>query len=378
MFDVTFLSAVVLWATSLLAPIRVTAALPSNELALGVMALPIAVVLESLIYSAAGNTPGKWILGIRVARIDQTRLPFTVALTRNLRCWVFGLGLGIPIVSLFTMVNAHGKAKRGEAQSWELATYSRCYSIVSSSTRTVIGALLAIALMVCARFVAAYGQTPKGALELAALGVNTRAPMQIDQETRLDAAVAGPGRLQYLYTLTKYEPTSPGATGEMARRRPNMFVGIHKRTCTNSEIEDLRRTGATFQYTYRDRLGVTVWDFTISPSDCNTNGTLLALASEVNATAPMKVDDVTRLDGAVAVGTTFRYLYTLTTDLSGVSSAVLAGLRNEMTRSTTQDVCSGDTFRWARENGATVEFVYRDTNGRTVVDVTVPTRDCPR
>jgi uncharacterized RDD family membrane protein YckC len=376
MFDITVLSVVVLWGVVLFAPVRALAALPTNEMVLGLLAMPIAVVLESLLYAAAGNTLGKWILGVRVLGIDQKPLPLHAALARNVRCWVFGLGCGIPLVSLFTLANAHSKAKRGEAQSWELATSSRCYSFGSSGTRTWIGALLSIAVIFGVRFLSAYQETPKGALEVTALAVNARAPMQIDPETRLDGAVAGTGRLQYLYTLTKYEPSAPGAAGELARHRPDLYVSIHKQTCTGSAFDELRRTGVTFQHTYRDRLGNTAFDFVIPPSDCNTDGSMLAMAAEVNAFAPKVVDEVTRLDGAAAVGTTFRYLYTLTTDLSVVPISTIAELRSELAAGNARRVCAADEFRWLRAKGGTVEFVYRDTNGATVLEVVARTTDC--
>jgi hypothetical protein len=376
MFDVMLLSSVLLWGFIAFGPIRAVAKLPTNEFLLGALVLPFAVIAESLIYAATGHTVGKWILGLRVLRIDQRRLPVATALSRNLRCWVFGLGFGFPLISLFTLMSAHSKAKKGEAQSWDLATESRCYAFDSSTTRTTIGALLTIALMVGVRSFGAYSHTPRGTLEISAMAVNASAPVQLDPETRLDGATGEHGRFQYLYTLTKYEPTAPGAAGELGRRRANVYAALHKAACTAAELADIRATGATIQYTYRDRLGATAMDFVIAPTDCATDGELLATAAEVNAMAPKTLDEYTRLDGATAAGRTIRYLYTLTVDVSQAPAAALAEFRANMRDQNTRRVCSDGAFASLRRMGGTAEFVYRDTAGSPVIEVVAATSAC--
>ena len=41
------------------------------------------------------------------------------ALARSLRVWFFGVGVGLPLISLFTMARAHGRLRRGGVTSWD-------------------------------------------------------------------------------------------------------------------------------------------------------------------------------------------------------------------------------------------------------------------
>lgn len=85
----------------------------ANVLALLLAMLPIAVLL------AFAQTPGKWLLGIRVRNADGTRLSFLKALQREAWVLVRGLGLGLPVVTLFTLVMSHGDLKNEGTTCWD-------------------------------------------------------------------------------------------------------------------------------------------------------------------------------------------------------------------------------------------------------------------
>lgn len=59
---------------------------------------------EATLISATGSTPGKALLGIRVMDRSGGRLSFPKSLLRSARAWAQGLGLGIPLVSIITMI----------------------------------------------------------------------------------------------------------------------------------------------------------------------------------------------------------------------------------------------------------------------------------
>lgn len=52
---------------------------------------------------------------MRVLNADGTKPSFGAFAGRNLRVWLGGYGLGIPLVALFTMVRQHGRVKAGRA-----------------------------------------------------------------------------------------------------------------------------------------------------------------------------------------------------------------------------------------------------------------------
>jgi hypothetical protein len=47
------------------------------------------------------------------------RLTYASALSRSLDVWFRGFGMGIPLVSLFTLIIAHGKLTKTGVTSWD-------------------------------------------------------------------------------------------------------------------------------------------------------------------------------------------------------------------------------------------------------------------
>lgn len=119
---------------------------------------PVVVALDAVLYDALGNTPGKWLLGLRVLSLDGDRLAIGRALRRNFGMYVLGLGMALPVVPLFTLVRAYHKAKDGEPQPWDVATRSRCYSVRNTTTRTLIGAAITVCLVLATAAMGAAGE----------------------------------------------------------------------------------------------------------------------------------------------------------------------------------------------------------------------------
>ena len=95
------------------------AALGMNSGLLGIIVVFVYVFVEPCMLSTWGTTPGKALLNIRLRRQDGTKLNYAEALSRALSVWIRGLGLGIPIVALFTQVNAYGKLTKDGITSWD-------------------------------------------------------------------------------------------------------------------------------------------------------------------------------------------------------------------------------------------------------------------
>jgi hypothetical protein len=85
------------------------------------LALLVWVPVDGLLLATFGSTPGKRLLGmsVRTEAGDGGRLDLGQALNRSFRVWFFGLGAGIPIVSLITMVVAHERLKKNGTTSWD-------------------------------------------------------------------------------------------------------------------------------------------------------------------------------------------------------------------------------------------------------------------
>lgn len=90
----------------------------ANDTAAGIVMLALFVPVDALIMSTFGTTIGKALLGITVTN-GGTRLTIGKAFNRSLNVWIKGLGLGIPIVSLFTMGSAYSDLKHSGRSSWD-------------------------------------------------------------------------------------------------------------------------------------------------------------------------------------------------------------------------------------------------------------------
>ena len=77
------------------------------------------VWVEACLLSTWGTTPGKWVFRMAVRMQAGRKLPFLEAINRSLSVWWLGMGAGIPIVSLITMITAAIRLSRRGVTSWD-------------------------------------------------------------------------------------------------------------------------------------------------------------------------------------------------------------------------------------------------------------------
>lgn len=118
----------------------------TGDLLLGAICLPFALAIDAVILSKTGSSIGKGIAGIFLATTDGRRVEMGPSFLRNARAWVQGMGLGVPILSLFTYMAAYHDLRDNGSTAWDRATDSRVYSTSDSSSRTWVVAILGIAL----------------------------------------------------------------------------------------------------------------------------------------------------------------------------------------------------------------------------------------
>ena len=91
----------------------------------GMVCLPMALILDALVYRAFGNTFGKALLGLQVRTLDGKRLSVIQYLDRNVWIWVSGLALGFPLINLFTMAKQFDRLGKGQQASYDEPTIFR-------------------------------------------------------------------------------------------------------------------------------------------------------------------------------------------------------------------------------------------------------------
>ena len=90
-----------------------------NTTLMGILLEVALLVVEPLLIHLLGATPGKALLGLRLAQPDGSRLSYGEAVTRHLRMLWHAMGFGIPILSLVQAVRCVLRAYREEPQPWD-------------------------------------------------------------------------------------------------------------------------------------------------------------------------------------------------------------------------------------------------------------------
>ena len=125
MFDTVIDGALVMFAVGLGLELvhpetasRFISALDNNVVS-GIAITLAAIPLNALLIGVTGGSLGKWLFGVRVLKLDNQPLGFSAALSREGMVWARGMGLGIPIVSLITLVTAFNTLRKTGRSSWD-------------------------------------------------------------------------------------------------------------------------------------------------------------------------------------------------------------------------------------------------------------------
>lgn len=86
---------------------------------LGMAILFVWVFQESILLANCGTTLGKWLFKIKVRNSKGQKLTFSEALNRSFSVWLKGMGAGVPIISLITLLTSRSKLKRDAITAWD-------------------------------------------------------------------------------------------------------------------------------------------------------------------------------------------------------------------------------------------------------------------
>ena len=94
--------------------------------------------------------------------------------------------------------------------------------------------------------------------------INKNCPFMVDQYTRLDNTMAGPGKsFAYNYTVVDYEATELNIESIKGKLTPILINRIK----TNEEMKCFRENKASLKYNYQDKSGVFLFSILINPED---------------------------------------------------------------------------------------------------------------
>jgi hypothetical protein len=92
--------------------------LENSTIVLNIFVYFIWIFAESVLLSSWGTTPGKWLLKIDIKK-NNNKPDFSSALNRSFTVWLRGMGLGIPIISLFTLISSYNFLNKEGVTFWD-------------------------------------------------------------------------------------------------------------------------------------------------------------------------------------------------------------------------------------------------------------------
>ncbi|MBX3580824.1 MAG: RDD family protein [Rhizobiaceae bacterium] len=130
-----------------------------NPFLFSMIVLPLALLANAVIVSLFGNSLGKTVFGIKAFRADANQaFDLGMHIARELKVWVQGLGLGLPIVALVTLVLAFNRVSAGKQTRYDEGS-TNVLALSDSKLRRWLAMLFALGLSVAA---AALGTLAEG------------------------------------------------------------------------------------------------------------------------------------------------------------------------------------------------------------------------
>lgn len=117
---------------------------------------PLALLIDALINAGGGRSPGKILAGVSLEARSGYRLSVAGLIRRNAVLFVFGLGLGIPLLNLAGYIFGYNRVSSGVPTPWDRRAHTRVIDQECSPYRTVLAATLFFAVAAVDRAVWAF------------------------------------------------------------------------------------------------------------------------------------------------------------------------------------------------------------------------------
>lgn len=128
----------------------------------------IMFMIEPILITVFGTTIGKWIFGLKINKVDGSKLSYSESLKRTFGIFSLGWGYHIPVFNIFRLYKCYEMCKAGEPLPWEL---DENYTLKDYQVyRVVIAGIVAALLFALNMLVLLQAQMPihRGELSAAA------------------------------------------------------------------------------------------------------------------------------------------------------------------------------------------------------------------
>lgn len=124
-----------------------------------ILTICLGSLVSGLVLGFVGTTPGKSIFGVRVKTLKGKSIGVANGIARDFTIFIKGLGLGIPLISLITLVLSYRHLKEHKVMSWDAGQFTVTYKRNNGAqiAMTIAGIILYIVII---GLVVATTQTP--------------------------------------------------------------------------------------------------------------------------------------------------------------------------------------------------------------------------
>jgi len=151
-FDITFIMPIYIFIIALFSPGLSYGITRMDSFIGGILLLLFYLIFfEPMMLSSFGTTPGKALLGIKIRALSGKKISYTTGMKRGFLILLNGMGMGIPFITLFTMIIAYNKLKRNGITSWD----EKCGINVIHDQLSIFRVILFITIFIFCLFILA-------------------------------------------------------------------------------------------------------------------------------------------------------------------------------------------------------------------------------
>lgn len=244
--------------------------LSDNQFKDGLIVFFLWCIVEPIFLCAFGTTLGKLIFKIKISNTDGKKLKLINVYKRSFGVWIVGLGFGLPIISLFTLIAAQSKLNRTGTTFWDENEFTVTHGEVGY-LRKAIAFLIIISVLSLSIYSKSHEYYQKAInsspLQYAAEieKENKKLPTMIDADTELYKINFSDNTLNYYFKLINTDANNVNKSYIHDYARNNIL----KEACNKSNPDPSLTNGYNLLYNYEDKNGVLVTKILIKPSDCN-------------------------------------------------------------------------------------------------------------
>ena len=104
-----------------------------------IISLAIWMILEALIVNKFSSTFGKWLFSTRIGGIENDSERFNKCFNRSIGVFVFGLGGGLPIISLIRQIISYVELKKDRLSRWDQSSDTYVITEELKPIRIILG-----------------------------------------------------------------------------------------------------------------------------------------------------------------------------------------------------------------------------------------------